>query len=191
MKYNDYELLYMVREKDEFSSEFLLEKYYPIIKNISIEYYNKYRNYGYDLDDFIQEALIAFYKAVDSFNEDRNVLFYTYLCVCIHRAFSSFCRKFSSTSKFLSNSFFSSLDDVQIIDKNVNIDKTIDFNDISRRLRQILLNFSMEESCIYELKMNNFKYREISILLDMDIRSVQSKYNRIIKIINNKLLKDK
>ena len=32
MKYNDYELLYMVRENDEFSSRILLEKYYPIKK---------------------------------------------------------------------------------------------------------------------------------------------------------------
>ena len=108
MKYNDYELLYMVRENDEFSSRILLEKYYPIIKNISIEYYNKYKNFGYDLEDFIQEALLAFYKAVDTFNENRNVLFYTYLCVCIHRKFSSFCRRFCSTTKVLSNTYFSS-----------------------------------------------------------------------------------
>ena len=188
MKYNDYELLYMVRENDEFSSRILLEKYYPIIKNISVEYYNKYKNFGYDLEDFIQEALLAFYKAVDTFNENRNVLFYTYLCVCIHRKFSSFCRRFCSTTKVLSNTYFSSLDDIQVIDKRANIDKTTDFNDISRRLRQILFNFTFEESCIYELKMNNFKYKEISILLDMDIRSVQAKYNKVIKIITSKLI---
>ncbi len=188
MKYNDYELLYMVREKDEYSSRFLLEKYYPIIKNISIEYYNKYKDYGYDLEDFIQEALLAFYRAVDTFSENKDVLFYTYLCVCIHRRFGSFCRRFNSHSKIISNSYLTSLDDVQVVDNSVDIDKTMHFNDICKRLKQILLNLSFEESCIYELKMNNFKYKEIASLLDIDIRNVQSKYNKIIKIINSKLI---
>jgi len=189
MKYNDYELLYMVRENDEFSSRILLEKYYPIIKNISVEYYNKYKNFGYDLDDFIQEALIAFYRAVDTYDDNRDVLFYTYLCVCIHRKFNSFCRKFCSSSKMISNNYLASLDDVQVADENYNLDRMIDFNELCKRLRQILLNLSFEESCIYELKMNNFKHKEIASLLDIDIRNVQSKYNKIIKIINSKLIK--
>lgn len=188
MKYNDYELLYMVRENDEFSGRILLEKYYPIIKNISVEYYNKYKSFGYDLDDFLQEALISFYKAIDTFNDNREVLFYTYLCVCIHKKLCSFCRRFSASSKIVSNSYFLSIDDTPLADESVNIDRMVDFNDICGRLRQILLNLSFEESCIYQLRMNNFKYKEISSLLDIDIRNVQSKYNKVIKIINNKLI---
>lgn len=185
-KYNDYELLYMVRENDENSKNCLLEKYYPIIKNISLFYYNKYIGFGYDLDDFIQEALLAFYRAIDTFDESRDVLFYTYLCVCIHRKFSSFCRIFT-TNKNISNTYFASLDDYQVADESVNIYKTMEFNDTCNRLRQVLLDLTFEESCIYELKINNFKYKEIALLLDNDIRNVQSKYNKVSKIINNKL----
>ena len=51
-KYNDYELIYMVHENDEVSTNLLLKKYYPIIFKLSHEYYNKYYCSGYELDDF-------------------------------------------------------------------------------------------------------------------------------------------
>ena len=46
--YNDYELISMVRENDEFSYYSLFEKYKPIVKNISKEFYDRYSDYGYD-----------------------------------------------------------------------------------------------------------------------------------------------
>ena len=47
MKYkelNDYELLYMVRESNDIIKEVLYVKYRPLIKNLSSEFYEKYKN---------------------------------------------------------------------------------------------------------------------------------------------------
>ena len=66
--YNDYELIYMVREKDDYSEDILLKKYLPVIKSISSEYYLKYKNYCCEYDDFLQEAMIGFQKALVSYD---------------------------------------------------------------------------------------------------------------------------
>ena len=69
-KYADYELVYMIREKDDNSYDYLLRKYMPIVKRMAVDYYRCYSMYGYDLEDFIQEGLLGFQNAVNSFNED-------------------------------------------------------------------------------------------------------------------------
>ena len=58
-KYNDYELIYMVRENDDISKNVLFDKYLPVIKNMANNYYTKLKGYNCDYDDFFQEAMIA------------------------------------------------------------------------------------------------------------------------------------
>ena len=41
-KYNDYELIYMIRENDNDSYDILYNKYLPVMKSIAFNYYNKY-----------------------------------------------------------------------------------------------------------------------------------------------------
>lgn len=87
---NDYELIYMVRESDDSSRDILYEKYMPIISSVSSDYYLKYKDFGCDYDDFLQEAMIGFQKALVSYDENRDNLFYTFVIVCIHRRLLSF-----------------------------------------------------------------------------------------------------
>ena len=42
--YNDYELIYMVKENDDFSYDALYKKYMPIIKSIAYDFYIKYKS---------------------------------------------------------------------------------------------------------------------------------------------------
>ena len=39
-KFNDYEILYMIKENDEYSRNLIFNKYLPIVKNIASKYYN-------------------------------------------------------------------------------------------------------------------------------------------------------
>ena len=101
--FNDYELIYMIRENDDFSQNVLFDKYKPVVMSIANEYYEKYKNNGYEYDDFLQEALIGFQNALFSFDEEKNSLFYTFVVVCIHRKLLSFCRMFMSKKNVLGN----------------------------------------------------------------------------------------
>ncbi len=187
-KYNDYELIYMVRENDEDSRNLLSQKYYPIIQNIANTFYQKYKNYGYDYDDFFQEANYAFQKALLSYNENRDSLFYTFAVLCIRRGLISFCRKITHNYKSILGESFWEMKEENVID--VKSDMNIIFDDIEFQdiFRKVLLKLPFEESSILELKKNGFTYREISTLLDIPTSSVEFKSRRGRKLLRDAYL---
>ena len=172
-KYNDYELIYKVRENDEDSNKILLNKYLPIIRKISSEYYQKYAYFGYEYDDFYQEALLAFYQALANYNEEKNVLFYTFFNVCIRKKLSSFCRNISNkkNSSTLINSI--SIEDDIYQDKKTDIDNIFFEQDFQMIVHDVIINLPFLSGVIFELRYNSFSFREISILLDLPLATVE------------------
>ena len=109
--YNDYELISMVRENDEFSYYSLFEKYKPIVKNISKEFYDRYSDYGYDYDDFIQEGYVGFQNALNKYDSSKGALFYTFVELCIRRRLLSFTKNITLPKRKISNKYVVSGDD--------------------------------------------------------------------------------
>lgn len=177
---NDYELLYMVRENDDASRDILFEKYLPIIKSIAYEYYQKFKNYGYDYDDFVQEATIAFQKSVINYNESKDVLFYTFTVLCIRRNLLTFCRNITNMNKNTSINNFVDLDSCSVVDFSSSVDFFIEDREIESLIRKLILDLSFENGCIFELKLNGFSYREIGSLLSLPSSTVEFK-NRAAK----------
>ena len=169
--YNDYELVYMVKENSDDYYDILYKKYLPIIKRLASDYYMKSLNYGCEYEDFLQEANIAFYTAIKYFNEDRNILFYTFVTVCIKRRLISYTKKLVSKNKATP---LESLDNCaeEIMDKT-NIYQVIEDSEFSNLLKQLIIDLPMEYSCILELKINNFSSVEIASLLELPVSTVQ------------------
>ena len=179
-KYNDYELVYMVQENDEASYDVLLKKYIPIIKRIAIDYYKSFSHYGFDLDDFVQEGYMFFHKAVSSFDEGKMSLFYSFVVLCLHRGFISFCRKISSESKNISNEYMLDSDSIPIVDRSIDLDTNVMYSEIFSKIWDVVYSFSFEYICVFELRWNQFHFDEISKLLDIPIRRAQF-INRLIQ----------
>ena len=87
---NDYYLIDMICENDETSYNVLFNKYRPLVRKIASKFYSNYCNYEYDFDDFIQEGYIGFYKALKKYDVNKNVLFYTFVSLCVSRQLISF-----------------------------------------------------------------------------------------------------
>lgn len=185
--YNDYELIYMVRENDDYSYDILFNKYLPIIKNIAKKYYNLYNSYSYDLEDFEQEAYIAFQKAINSFSDSKNAIFYTFVIICIERHLISFCNKISNNKKNISNIFVDSLDKVEISDSLDILNDYFIYNSNLKNIWNIIYNKKIEYISVFELRWNHFSFSEISILLDMPKRKAQSIFRNCILYIHNKM----
>ena len=183
--YNDYELIYMVREKDDYSEDILLKKYLPVIKSISSEYYLKYKNYCCEYDDFLQEAIIAFQSAISNYNESKDVLFYSFAIMCVRRRLITFCRNISSESKNVSYNELVDIDNNMVEDYSANINIIIDNKELEEMLSKCILELDIECSCILELKLNGFSYREISQLLDIPPSTVEYRTRKIRKKIIN------
>ena len=186
-KYNDNELIYMVQENDEDSTNILLKKYYPIIYSLSREYYNKCDCVGYELDDFYQEALSAFYKALRSFNSTKEVLFYTYVNVCIRRTLSSFGRIIYNKKNCIIDNIDISDMEYCIEDLDANPNRMDSFKGLENIIREMMFKLPLDLGSVLELKINGFTYREISELLDIPISSVCFRVRRVRNLLRNKV----
>lgn len=176
-KQNDYELIYMVRENDEGSQDILYEKYLPVVKSIANEFYQKYGSYGYDYDDFVQEALIAFQKSIISYNENKNTLFYTFTTLCIKRTLMTFCRNITRIKNNFNNNNYIPIEEYEevLLDKSSDIDLITNEKYISEISKNVILNLAFDVGCIFELRLNGFIYREIGIILDLPISTIEYK----------------
>lgn len=172
-KYNDYELINKVQENDEDSRSILFEKYTPILFHLAKEYHQKFSDYGYDLDDFLQEARISFYKALSSYDEKKDTLFYSFMILCVRRGLLSFCRNISCTKKNISSRYFVHFDECFVEDEKSNMTTFFQDLNIESICREVLLTLPFEISTVLELKINGFSYREISTLLDIPTSSVE------------------
>lgn len=186
-KYNDYELLYMVREKDDFSGDILYQKYQPLLSKIAMEFYNQYRVYGYDFEDFFQEASIAFQKSVFCYDELKNIQFYTFVMVCVRRRLLSFCRKISNSKKNVPNYELVSIDETSVSDEKSDVFSFFQNIEFQKFCRDTILNTDIEVSSVFELKMNGFTIHEIEQLLNIPKSTVEYKF-RVAKQYLQQLL---
>ena len=186
--YNDYELISMVRENDEFSYYSLFEKYKPIVKNISKEFYDRYSDYGYDYDDFIQEGYVGFQNALNKYDSSKGALFYTFVELCIRRRLLSFTKNISLPKRNISNKYFISLDDLDVRDNSVSLNDELDYEDTMNIIKDVLYSLDLKYIAPFELKMNNFSLKEISILLEVSINSVSYRVNLVRDEIRTRIL---
>lgn len=186
--YNDYELISMVRENDEFSYYSLFEKYKPIVKNISKEFYDRYSDYGYDYDDFIQEGYVGFQNALNKYDSSKGVLFYTFVELCIRRRLLSFTKNITLPKRNISNKYFVSLDDLDVRDNSVSLNDELDYEDTMNTIKDVLYSLDLKYTAPFELKMNNFSLKEISTLLEVSINSVSYRVNLVRDEIRMRIL---
>ena len=188
-KYNDYELIYMVRENDDSSYDILFNKYLPIIKNIANIYYYGYSTYGYDLDDFVQEGYIAFQKALTKYNEGKNVLFYSFVVLCIHRSLMNFCNSITNDKKNISNIYLDSIENISMSDSLNSIDDYFIYKNNIQEIWNIIYDKKIEYISVFELRWNHFSFLEISKLLDISIRRAQSIYRNCLLYLRKEISK--
>lgn len=193
---NDYETLYLIGENDEDSMNQLFKKYRPVIISIAKKYYSKMNYHCGELEDFIQEGYIGLDRAIKSFGEYRNVLFYTFSVICIERQIKSYCRSFLSLkNEHINNALsmdleleenFRLLDSFRDDSVSANPDLYIEETTVLNDLIRFKNSLSWKQGLIFELRYNGFKYKEISRLLDIPISTVDNCLHICRKKLSNK-----
>ena len=192
---NDYELIYLIRNKDDESLNILFDKYSPVVMSIAHKYYNSYRR-G-DMDDYIQEGFVGLNRAIDSYDESKNVLFYTYACICIKTHIQAYCnkmvaKKVSINYETISLDYYNDgkpLNNI-VSDNSVYDQETymIDYSNM-KELTNFKNDLDIEHSAVFELRCNGFKYKEIAELLDITLRTAQC-YMQYCKVKLKKCMND-
>ncbi len=88
LKMSDEDLVSVIKSGNDSLLHILVGRYTPMIRVKAQEFS---ASYGIDIDDMIQEGLIALYSAVKVYKKDVS-LFSTFASVCIKRGLLSFCR---------------------------------------------------------------------------------------------------
>lgn len=160
---NDYELIYMIRDYDEFALDLLFAKYNGwIFKKI-----NEFNIKGMDRDDFFMEAQMCLFEAVRKYKEEFNVCFFNFFNIII-------TRRFIKLRNELSYDIYTEMPELYVKE---------DYSEYLSRIYYELgyeLLKSDEERLIYkELYMLGSSPKEISKLYNINIKRI---YNIIQKI---------
>lgn len=184
---NDYELLSIVADNED-ATEILFKKYRPLIVGIARKFYSSIKNNGCDFNDFVQEAMIAFSMAINTFDEKKDALFFTYAKTCIERRLSTLLRTFNRAKNQLLNESYSVdllADDAKSLenlleDNNSNPENRIieneNINEIIKKIEKSLTDLECE---VFELKISGFNYKEIAEILDKDSKAIDNAIRRI------------
>ena len=190
--YNDYELMYMVAEKNEDAFSVLYNKYQPLLKKYAMDYYQYYKGYGIEYDDLCQETYMAFDRAVRYYKESDETLFYTFLCVTVRSKILNYIKSFSSKKNSIYidalslDSVYQGSDQplVGYLEDNNALDPEKEYyrTQVSLSVHQFCLSLDDVSSQMFELYWNGFSNQEISDLLDIDFTKVMTSLRRIRKL---------
>lgn len=186
MKYNDYELLDLIYENDEVAYNIMINKYKPLVYARAKKYYNRaiINNYiDLSLDDFINEGLLTLDRAIKNFDPDKGYLFYSFLFSCLNSNFNIMLRNlFSLKNKPLLH--YHELE-FEINDiKQINPYDYISLSFVYEKLKEYLFTIDFIDSAILELRLNNFKYREIVELLNVSSTRINRVINKTRKYLD-------
>ena len=109
IEYN--ELLYMIRQKDEYAYDRLIEKSKVIVIKVYKDMITKYPFCKLYREDIIQELTILVCELVNSYREDHDCAFPTYLNKCLKNKATELVRTYLN-SKNRINNYCVDIDDV-------------------------------------------------------------------------------
>lgn len=188
-EYNDNELLSYIEENNEEASEILYKKYTPLVVSFAKKMYSYTNQMGIEVSDLVQEGMLGLSKAIQEYSDTKEASFYTFAKTCIERKIISAViaahrqkNKFLNTSvpleiKSSGESVFLEelLGDNKENPENLILDEE-NMNEIIKLAKEELTDFELQ---VFELRIGEFGYQEISQILDKDKKSIDNALQRI------------
>ena len=196
---NDYELLYMIRAKDEFALELLLKKYEQYMKFLMTKYMSE--DGGLSKEDLQQECRILLVTLAESYREDQDCRFLTYLVNGIRNRIGNCNRvhqrsikglKFVSLDSCVNEEIGGSL--IDLIDpKNAFYQPEYEWRyaELVERLRETLMSLSEKEKMVWSLMNEKLSYEEAARIMGITRKQFDNLRLRLKKkIVLNIMKKD-
>ena len=186
---NDNELVSMSREKNEDAINLLHKKYNPLITKKCSKFYKYAKNKGIEYSDLVQECLIGFEESIKNYNLEDNVTFYTFTNICMDRQLMTEIRRLNRDKYKLLNEAIplETITDekdnnlIDIIEDNkdnpeLGLIDAAEYQELYSKIIDVLTPF---EECVFNLKLDNFDYKEIANILDKEPKSIDNAIQRI------------
>ena len=192
-KMTDEKLIENIKQEDQKALDCLIDRYNDVVSMKA----NKFFMVGAEKEDMIQEGMIGLYKAVKSFNTEKQNSFKTFANMCIERQLITAVKNSNRQKHIPLNSSISlnaaAYDDNEDMDKMDVLDvKTLDdpsdiiadreyFENIENKIKENLSEFELQ--VLYEYEKGK-TYAAIAEKLNAKIKSVDTAIQRIRKKAN-------
>ena len=187
---NDYELVSLAQEKNEEAINLLHKKYQPLIYKKCKKIYTYVSKKGVELSDLIQECMIGFEEAIKNFNPNDNVTFYTFCNICMDRQLRSEITKLNREKHKILNeaipieSINGEGEEINLADFLISDDKNpekdvVTHENIKELLDKIKETLTPFEECVFELRLQDFDYKEIANILEKTPKAIDNALQRI------------
>ncbi len=166
-------LIELARSGDENSFADLTVMYKPLIESMGKSYAAKCGNVLFTEDDFIQEATLGFYSAVQTYKPSGEVTFGLYAKICVRNRLVSLLRSASKKAKTTEKSeekrkgYTDSV--YTFFDEEVALQ-------MEKRIEELLSGF---EYSVFRLYIQNKSYKEIAETLGRTVKTVDNALYRI------------
>lgn len=170
----DNQLVELINQGEYKYLQILINKYMPYIISTA----SKYKVAGLDVEDFIQEGILAIFSAVKSYDSEK-ASFKTFAFLCINRAMSASVQRAVGNAKHIPQELILPIDDIELTDVNspesILIEKE-NFNDLEHSLKQDLSKFEYEVLVEF---LSGKSYADIATTLGITVKAVDNALSRI------------
>ena len=183
---SDEELVLLAKVGDVLATEMLVNRYRNFAKTCSKSYFLV----GADREDVVQEGMIGLYKAILSFQADKEVSFKTFAMLCIKRQIIS-AVKMSTRQKHMPLNGYISLSGCEsgvesdyfsghAMKESADPEKlVIEKETVADTHQQIDKVLSPLEAKVLMYHLNGVPYSKIAVYLDRDPKSIDNALQRI------------
>ena len=197
----DEEIISQIKSGDKDALSYLLEKYENLV-NIKV---SKYFMIGAEKEDILQEGMIGLFKAIQSFNEEKQNSFKSFANICIERQLIT-AIKSSNRQKHMPLNTYLSLntaaydnnedDSVELIDTFNNktaedpletIMKKEYYSEVEEAINK---NLSKFEKQVLDRYLKGESYVTIAKRLDSPVKSVDNAIQRIRKKASKNMMEN-
>lgn len=188
----DEQLVKMSQEGSETAEEILIEKYKSLVKNKAKAYYIA----GADNEDVVQEGMIGLFKAIRSYDANKEAAFKTYADTCINSQIITAIKKANRRKHQPLNESISLNSEVSEGDWETTMQDVLEGsgeNDpeamaLAREIAESLQEagseiFSDFEWKVWSEKLKGHDYQEIAEILQRSPKSIDNALQRIKKKI--------
>ncbi|MCI8430030.1 MAG: sigma-70 family RNA polymerase sigma factor [Lachnospiraceae bacterium] len=173
----DEELLKRLEDGEAEVTEYLLDKYKPLVKRQARTLYL----IGGENDDLIQEGMIGLFKAIRGFHTDGEYSFYTFAELCITRQMYTAVQASKRKKHAPLNSYISLDEEPQIFTEQNPEVLVLDQEALENRYDQIHRNLSDMEKLVLELYLKGKTYQQIASVIGKNEKAVDNTIQRVKK----------
>ena len=197
LDFNDYELLYMIRQNDEMALFILLKKYEGYLRALLRDKWNDALP-GFEKEDLMQIARLKVIESAEYFNEEKGCTFCTYMTMCVMRRLGTLKKTamreknafpviVSLDGMIREDSAICYMESIQSNQQRFDPSFYLEYSNLIKKTKEFVDALSEAEKKIWSCITSDLSYAEASAMLKMKEKTYDNAVYKLRKKFNSHL----